>query len=79
VCPPSAKHRVWTYENQKKGTVGKSTTSIVKVLMAGGADVKMRRLGPLVEALEESPPSLILEGEGDSTLQDNKVLEAIYE
>jgi hypothetical protein len=50
-----------------------------KVLMAGGADIKMRRLGSLVEALEESPPSLILEGEGDSTLQDNKVLEAIYE
>ncbi|CAN5968079.1 unnamed protein product [Sphagnum jensenii] len=43
-----------------------------KVLMAGGADIKMRRLGSLVEALEESPPSLILEGEGDSTLQDNK-------
>jgi hypothetical protein len=47
--------------------------------MAGGADFKMWRLGPLVEALEESPPSLILEGEGDSTLEDNKVLEAIYE
>jgi hypothetical protein len=79
ICaPPSAKHRVWTFENQKKGTVGKSTTSIVKFLMAG-ADFKMRRLGPLVEALEESPPLLILEGEGDSTLQDNKVLEAIYE
>ncbi len=52
---------------------------MVKVLMAGGADFKMWRLGPLVEALEESPPSLILEGEGDSTLEDNKVLEAIYE
>lgn len=70
--PKAAKHRVMKFKNHLLGVVEKTNSSQIKQLLATG-NYNVRRLGEVQEAegiLEESPPSLILEGEGSNHYSD---------
>ena len=70
--PKAAKHRVMKFKNHLLGVVEKTNSSQIKQLLATG-NYNVRRLEEVQEAkgiLEESPPSLILEGEDNNHYSD---------
>ena len=77
VAPPRLKHRIFSHAKGKTiGTASMASTPIVRAYTRANSEYKIRALGQEMEdTLEESPPSLLIEGESEDLFKRMEQLE----